>query len=148
MFRKTFILMILFFEIFVFGETNKFHFYNLKKVVALEGKILDFKSEKVYRRRSDFFFIYLEDKNGEKVKVEVCPKWFFNEDLAKGMKIKVKGSDLGKEDEYRYLIAKEIEFGGDKVILRDKFGFPLWRGKNPNRLSFGERRRRGRGGKK
>jgi len=141
------IIILVFFSLTLFAEVNKFHFYDIKKVRTVEGKITDFKIEKVYKRKSSFFFIYIDSKDGEKIKIEVCPEWYFSQDIAKGMKIRVKGSDIGEEEKYRYLIAKEIEVGGDKLILRDKFGFPLWRGKNPHKIGFGDRKRRGRGGK-
>ena len=149
MLRKLFVLTVIFFTIpLTASQPNKFHFYNYKKVVTVEGKILDFKIEEVYKRKSKFFFLYIKTVDNKKIKIEVCPEWFFNFDIAKGMKIRVKGSDLGEDGNFKYIIAKELEFGGNKITLRDKFGFPLWRGKNPHRFGFGEKRRRGRGGEK
>jgi hypothetical protein len=117
------------------------HFYSVDSERRIEGVIKDLLFEPRYEDRAPFLILLVEVKEpGALFRVETSPAWFFDNDLHKGEKVKVLGSYYQK-DGLDYLIARQIQAGGQTFTLRDSRGFPSWRG-GPSR---GKGWRRGRG---
>ena len=118
------------------------HFYNIDKEIKIEGTIQEIRLEPRYEKTAPFLIILLQQKNtGQKFMVEVSPAWFFSQDFHKGEAMKVVGSVYTKGDGPQNVIAREIQYLGKTYAVRDKQGFPNWRG-GPGGL---QKRRRGKG---
>ena len=117
------------------------HFYDVDSERRVEGIIREVLFEPRYEDRSPFLIVLLEEKKtGQVYKVEISPAWAFDHDLHQGEPAKIVGSFYAKDDEY-FLIARELQAGGETFRLRDSRGFPSWRG-GPMK---GKGQRRGRG---
>lgn len=128
----------------VYPQRNAFKYYRLDKVKTVTGQIQEIKSEKCYQGR-DFIIIYLkEKKSGDIYRVEVSPEWFFHLDLMQGSLIEVTGS-YNKEADSLLIMTRSITFQGETYQFRDKFGFPLWRGKMKRGKGRGKGQMRRRG---
>lgn len=104
------------------------HFYNVDTERQVEGTIQKFIFEPRYEGSAPFLILILEEsKTGQVYRVEISPVWFFDYDLHKGEKIKVTGS-LYTKDETQFIIARQLQVGGEIFLLRDSRGFPNWRG--------------------
>jgi hypothetical protein len=132
----------------VFAE-QQVKYFQVDKIKTIRGEITDIKTEKSYHR-NDFIVIYLKvkEKTGEEIyRVEVSPGWFFAMDLMKGSKIEVTGSYC-TIDGQSLMMTQSITFQGEMYEFRDKYGFPLWRGKGkymkPGNRGQGKRKQRGR----
>jgi DNA/RNA endonuclease YhcR with UshA esterase domain len=73
--------------------------------------------------------IYLMVKSGaDTLEVRLCPNSFLKEfevAFKKGDQLTITGSKV-KVDEKDAILAREIEFGNNKIVLRDKQGVPVW----------------------
>lgn len=117
------------------------HFYNVDTEIKVEGIIKDISLEPRYKDRSPFLVVTLEERLSKDIyTVEISPSWFFGEDVHKGENLEVTGSVVSTADRGKILIARQIRFRGETIDLRDRQGFPSWRG-GPDRKG----RRRGRG---
>jgi hypothetical protein len=126
-------------------------YFQVDKIKTIIGEIAEIKTEKSYHK-SDFTIIYLKvkEKTGEEIyRIEVSPEWFFPMDLMKGSKIEVTGS-YSSIDGQSLIMTQAITYRGEKYEFRDKYGFPLWRGKGQSMRQGkgfrgkGKRKRRGR----
>jgi len=82
-----------------------------------------------YENTAPFLILALEKKDTQqKYIVEVSPAWFFDHDFHKGENIAVTGSLYLTKEKTQNIIAREIQFRGETLVLRDKRGFPNWRG--------------------
>lgn len=116
-------------------------FYNVDTEKQVEGTIQDVLLEPRYENRAPFLILVLEEhETGQKYKVETSPAWFFDHDFHKGERVKVTGSVYTK-DENLYIIARQVQSGGEIFALRDSSGFPNWRGGQMK----GKGKRKGRG---
>jgi hypothetical protein len=105
------------------------HFYNVDKEVSIEGDILKIVMEPRYDDKSPFLIITLGEKDTKKLyTVEMSPVGFFDQDFHKGEHLKVTGSITSSEENGMNIIAREVQSKGEVFILRDKHGFPTWRG--------------------
>ncbi len=141
-------LNILFLLIVAVFAEQQVKYFQVDKVINIRGEITDIKTEKSYHR-NDFIVIYLKvkEKTGEEIyRVEVSPGWFFAMDLMKGSKIEVTGS-YRTIDGQSLMMTQSITFQGEMYEFRDKYGFPLWRGKGKymkqGDRDQGKRKRRG-----
>ncbi|MCP5108232.1 MAG: hypothetical protein GY950_32905 [bacterium] len=119
-------------------------YYRVDSVKTIKGKIVTITNEKSYQKK-DFTVIYLEEKKSRQIyRVEVSPEWFFNMDLMKGSNIEVTGSS-SRVGENPQMMTRSIAFQGELHQFRDKYGFPLWRGKRKyiKGIRKGRIRRRG-----
>jgi len=124
-----------------FSENQKDpHFYNVDSERTIEGSIREILMEPRYKDSAPFLVIKLEEK-GTKViyNVEVSPVWFFDTDFHQGEDVEVVGSFYLSDGETLNIIARAIRFRGETLLLRDKHGFPSWRGGQMD----GKGRRRG-----
>jgi hypothetical protein len=136
--------LLLLFTTAMFAQ-KPIRYYRVDSVKTVKGEIVEIKSETGHNK-GNFTVIYLkEKKSGEIYKVEVSPEWFFNMDLMEGSYIEITGS-CTLEDGTNLVMTRSIAFQGELYEFRDKYGFPLWRGKgkHANRGAKGNMRRRGR----
>ena len=111
-----------------FGQESK-HFYDVDSEKKIEGKIQEIKMEPRYKGSAPFLVIKLEEKGTQMVyNVEVSPIWFFDQDFHNGEDLTVVGSYYLSDGKTPNIIAREIHHRGSTLALRDKHGFPNWRG--------------------
>jgi hypothetical protein len=127
-----------------FGQESR-HFYNVDSEKKIEGKIQEIKMEPRYKGSAPFLVIKLEEMGTQTVyNVEVSPIWFFDQDFHKGEDLVVVGSYYLTDGRTPNIIAREIRYRGSTLALRDKHGFPNWRGGQMNRR--GQRKGKGKMG--
>lgn len=137
--------LLLLFSAAAFAQ-NPIRYYRVDSVKTITGEIVEIKNEIGHNNKGNFTVIYLkEKKSGETYKVEVSPEWFFNMDLMEGSVIEITGS-CTRENGTNLVMTRSIAFQGELYEFRDKYGFPLWRGKGKqvDRGTKGNMRRRGR----
>ncbi|MCK5057804.1 MAG: hypothetical protein KAT34_14185 [Candidatus Aminicenantes bacterium] len=126
------------------GTGRRFKYYRVDRVKTFKGEILEIKKEECYRN-INFMVIYLkEKKSGVIYRVEVSPGWFYDLELMKGSAIEVTGSNT-KTQAQNLVIARSITFRGESYYFRDKYGFPLWQGKQKQMRRGGKGRMRRKG---
>jgi len=122
------ILFLFFTTLFSYGQ-KKEHFYNVDKEVTVKGSIKEIKMEPLYKNTSPFLIVILEEKKTKNTfNVEISPVWFFDHDFHQGESLVIRGSLYQSEDSAQNIIAREVQFSGQILLLRDKHGFPNWRG--------------------
>jgi hypothetical protein len=110
------------------GQKNE-QFYNVDKEIRIEGKIQNIVMEPRYKDNSPFLIVTLEEKDTKKLyTVEISPAGFFDQDFHKGEHLTVTGSLTTSGNAEKNIIAREVQSRGETFILRDKHGFPTWRG--------------------
>ncbi len=123
------------------GQTSgrgQAHFYNLDQETAFEGTVREVVLEPRYKGAAPFLVLRVEETARGMVDVEVSPAWFFNEDIHSGEKVKGTGSVSEAREGRTTIIARELKLRGRTLTLRDKQGFPNWRG-GPGRKHEGKR---------
>ncbi len=126
---KVFWLVILLLMPLPFFGQNTEPFYNVDKEMRVEGKIQKIVMEPRYKDKSSFLIVFLEEKDTKKVyTVEISPTWFFDQDFHQGEHLTVIGSLTSSGENGLNIIAREVQLRGETLILRDKHGFPAWRG--------------------
>ncbi len=124
---STIVLILVVFQCTIFSQKPG-HFYNVDTEKKIKGKIQNIVMESRYKDASPFLIVVVEEKKTEEVyNVEISPVRFFTHDFHKGEDLEVTGSLYSKEGE-KNIIARQIRFRGEIIILRDKKGFPAWRG--------------------
>lgn len=105
------------------------HFYDVDKEMKIEGTIQKIVMEPRYKNTSPFLIVFLDEKKSRiSYKVELSPKRFFDYDLHKGENLTVTGSFYQTGVNNLNIIAREVRLRGETLFLRDKHGFPNWRG--------------------
>ena len=138
------LLSFLGFWSFASGQKDQklLHYYNVDTEKKIKGTIQEIILEPRYKGTSPFLIVILEEKNThQKFNVEISPVRFFTYDFHKGEVLEVVGSFYSKEEGSQNIIARQIRFRGEILILRDKHGFPAWRGKGMKH----QKRRKGKG---
>jgi hypothetical protein len=108
------------------AQAGAFHFFDTQRLAEIQGKVQDITYEDVYGKRAKFLILTILSDDLRLFRVEVCPQWFFENDIAVGMKVRIQGALLDSGAGKLYLIARELSFQGERVVLRDRKGFPLW----------------------
>lgn len=104
-------------------------FYNVDQEIRIEGKIQNIAMEPRYKDNSPFLIVTLEEKGTKKIfTVEISPAGFFDQDFHKGEHLTVTGSLTSSGKSENNIIAREVQSKGETFMLRDKHGFPTWRG--------------------
>jgi hypothetical protein len=103
-----------------------FHFFDPKNLVDIQGTVQRIDLEEIYGKQSRFLVLTIMSVDRSLYRVEVCPQWYLENDIAVGMKIHIHGSQLAETEGKAYLIAQEISMQGERIALRDRRGFPLW----------------------
>lgn len=123
------IMLILIISLSLAFSQKPQHFYDVDKEMKIEGTIQKIVMEPRYKNTSPFLIVFLDEKKSKKsYKVELSPKRFFDYDLHKGENLTVTGSFYQKGVNNLNIIAREIRLRGETLFLRDKHGFPNWRG--------------------
>jgi hypothetical protein len=108
---------------------SKENFYDVDREVRIEGKIQKITMEPRYKDKSPFLIVTLEEKTTKKIfTIEISPAEFFEQDFHKGEYLTVTGSLTSSGESGNSIIAREVQSKGETFILRDKHGFPNWRG--------------------
>lgn len=111
------------------ASQNAPHFYNVDAEVKVEGAIQDVRFEPRYQGTAPFLILALREKSTNRLfQVEVSPAWFFDRDLHQGEPLRVVGSLVSPAGAPALLIAREVLVQGQTITVRDKSGFPSWRG--------------------
>jgi hypothetical protein len=104
------------------------HFYNVDTERRVDGTIRKILFESRYESAPPFLVIILEERTtGRVYNVEVSPAGFFSQDFHQGERVRITGSFYSRDSEL-FLIAREIRAGGEIFRVRDRKGFPNWRG--------------------
>ncbi len=104
------------------------HYYNVDTEKKVRGTIQRIVMEPRYKDSSPFLIVILEEKKTKEMfNVEISPVRFFSQDFHKGEEIEVIGSVYSKDGQ-KNIIARQVRFRGEIFMLRDKHGFPAWRG--------------------
>lgn len=134
------VVICLFASLPSFGQ-KKEHFYNVDKEIRIEGKIQQIAMEPRYKNDSPFLIITLEEKDSKKVyTVEMSPAGFFDQDFYRGEHLSVTGSITSVGETETNLIAREVQCRGETFTLRDRHGFPTWRGTKGMTIRKGKRK--------
>jgi len=128
--RRGFFIILLTLGVFqgaVFSQKPA-HFYNVDTEKKIRGTIQRVVMESRYKDASPFLIVVMEEKKTKEMyNVEISPARFFSHDFHKGEELEVTGSQYSKNGE-KNIIARQIRFRGEIIMLRDKKGFPAWRG--------------------
>jgi hypothetical protein len=108
------------------AQVSPFHYFDNKTLTSVQGQVLEIDFKEVYGKKSAFLILFLKSDDQRLFNIEVCPQWFFAADIAVGMNIRIMGSLLPSSDDTFYMIAQEISLQGERIVLRDSKGFPLW----------------------
>jgi hypothetical protein len=104
------------------------HFYNVDREINISGTVSEIIMEPRYEDKAAFLTVILEErKTGKRFTVEISPAWFFEQDLHQGESLKITGS-LVAEGRVNLVMARQVRMGGQMMAVRDKHGFPNWRG--------------------
>ncbi|MBA7597330.1 hypothetical protein ES703_04333 [subsurface metagenome] len=121
------LLGLLVFQSAVFCQTTG-HFYNVDTEKKISGTIQRIIMEPRYKDASPFLIVVMEEKKTKELyNVEISPVRFFTHDFHKGEKLEVTGSQYSTDGQ-KNIIARQIRYRGEIIMLRDKKGFPAWRG--------------------
>jgi hypothetical protein len=104
------------------------HFYNVDREVDIHGTVREISMEPRYQDKAAFLTVILEEREtGKRFTVEISPAWFFEQDLHQGESLRITGS-LVAEGRVNLVMARQVRLRGQMMAVRDKHGFPNWRG--------------------
>lgn len=107
------------------------YYYKVDKQIKIDGEIKEILEAEYKKGKENFIELKIFDKSKkEEYLIQVAPIWFIENPFMKGEKISVWGSLVKDDKNERRMIAREIkrERMESIMILRDKRGFPMWRG--------------------
>ena len=109
--------------------------YDVAKEVTIKGAVEEIKE--VPNPKGEIGIYLMVKSGGETLEVRLCPNSFLKEiEVAfhKGHQLTITRSKV-RVDEKDVILAREIEFGNNRITLRDKEGVPVWtwltKGGNP-----------------
>jgi hypothetical protein len=124
------------------GAQSVPHFYDVDAETRVEGAVQDIRLEPRYEGTAPFLILDLKEKKTARLfQVEISPAWFFSRDLHVGESLRIVGSLVSQPGQPALLIAREVMVQGEMITVRDKKGFPSWRG-GPKTPPGGKRGRR------
>lgn len=100
--------------------------YDVAKEVTIKGTLEEIKE--VPNPKGQIGIYLMVKSGGDVLEVRLCPNSFFKEfEVAfnKGDQLTITGSKV-RVDEKDVILAREIECGNNKIVLRDKQGVPVW----------------------
>ena len=100
--------------------------YDVAKEVTIKGTVEEIKE--VPNPKGQIGIYLMVKSGGEILEVRLCPNSFLKEfevAFKKGDQLTITGSKV-RVDEKDVILAREIEFGNNKIVLRDKQGVPVW----------------------
>lgn len=105
------------------------HFYDVDAEVLIEGSVESIRFEPRYAGTAPFLVLGLRERKTDRIlQVEVSPVWFFDRDFHQGESVRIIGSLVSQPGQPSLLIAREVTVQGETVTVRDRKGFPSWRG--------------------
>jgi hypothetical protein len=100
--------------------------YDVAKEITIKGSVEEIREVPNPKGQIG---IYLMVKSGaDIVEVRLCPNSFLKEfevQFKKGDQLTITGAKV-KVEEKEVVLAREIENGNNKLVLRDKQGVPVW----------------------
>ena len=100
--------------------------YDVAREVTIKGVVEEIKE--VPNPKGQVGIYLMVKSGGEILEVRLCPNSFLKEfevAFKKGDQLTITGSKV-RVDEKDVILAREIEFGNDKIVLRDQQGVPVW----------------------
>lgn len=100
--------------------------YDVAKEVTIKGTVEEIKE--VPNPKGQIGIYLMVKSGGETLEVRLCPNSFLKEfevAFKKGDQLTIVGSKV-RVDEKDVILAREIEFGNNKIVLRDQKGVPVW----------------------
>ena len=100
--------------------------YEVAKEVTIKGTVEEIKE--VPNPKGPIGIYLMVKSGGETLEVRLCPNSFLKEfevAFQKGDQLTITGSKV-RVEEKDVILAREIEFGNNKIVLRDKEGVPVW----------------------
>ncbi len=100
--------------------------YDLTKEVTIKGTVQEVKQ--VPNPKGQMGIYLMVKSGGELNEVRLCPNSFLEEfevSYKMGDELTITGSKV-KVGEKEAILAREIEHGNSKMVLRDKQGVPVW----------------------
>ncbi len=126
---RLFLVLLLFVPALPICGQSPQDFYNVDAELKVSGDIEEIFMESRYAGTAPFLIVTVKDEQtGRKYVIEIGPAWFFEYDVHKGENIAVVGSLRQPRGELPLLIARKVILRGETRIMRDKYGFPSWRG--------------------
>lgn len=123
------LIALLFVSVLPISGQNRQDFYNIDAELKVSGGIEEIFMESRYAGSAPFLIVTVKDnQTGRRYVIEIGPAWFFEYDVHKGENITVVGSLRQPRGELPLLIARKVTLRGETRIMRDKYGFPAWRG--------------------
>ena len=102
--------------------------YNPNQVETINGEVVRVDSYSSNRGTSQGIHL-LVSTGKETIDVHLAPSWYLEERdfaIAPEDKITITGSKIDLNGE-QGIIARQIKKGNESLILRDRYGYPLWR---------------------
>jgi DNA/RNA endonuclease YhcR with UshA esterase domain len=100
--------------------------YDVKTEVTVKGSVDEVKE--VPNSKGQIGIYLMVKSGGEILEVRLCPNSFLKEFevvFNKGDQLTITGSKV-KVDDKQVILARQIEFGNNKITLRDPQGAPVW----------------------
>ncbi|MGI9103811.1 MAG: hypothetical protein ACR2IF_15330 [Terriglobales bacterium] len=129
-FRRFLTFSVLLWAVTMVGQANKppadAPKYDLRSEVTVKGKVEEV--QKVANAKGQVGIHLLVKTETATLEVRLCPNSFLDDmdvRFAKGDALTITGSKV-KVEEKDVILAREIERGTSKIVLRDKEGVPVW----------------------
>ena len=100
--------------------------YDVKSEVTVKGSVEEVRE--VPNPKGQIGIYLMVKSGGEILEVRLCPNSFLKEFevvFNKGDQLTITGSKV-KVDDKQVILARQIEFGNNKITLRDPQGVPVW----------------------
>jgi hypothetical protein len=100
--------------------------YDVANEVTIKGAVEEIKE--VPNPKGQIGIYLMMKSGGDILEVRLCPNSFLKEfevAFKKGDQLTIVGSKV-KVEEKDVILAREIEFGNNKIVLRDRQGVPVW----------------------
>lgn len=119
------------------------HFYNPLNEGKKKGKI-----EEIYiDEKSKMMEAKIKEESGKLVRVRFAPEWYLRNRIRLGDELEIRGCEVKLDGEIMLLVREMRNLRtSEEIALRNREGFPEWRGKGEGRGPHG--REHGRMGKK
>jgi hypothetical protein len=108
------------------AQRAPFHYFDPGRIVEIQGVVQKIGLEDTYGKKSKFLVLTVDGGERGSCRVEIGPQWFIQNDIAVGMNVSIRASQPPRTEGVPDFIAQEISIQGERIVLRDLRGFPLW----------------------